>query len=129
MTFQTVADLRSDLATTLAADLGTYTNGISRIWVYPPSPPAANSEGIECLIQREPEGSFRGSSGNQAKDFREWVVRLINYSADGNLSSAISKIKKHYTLRSPPTYIPPTDAVFEQYVIRIFDPILINRGE
>ena len=126
--FITVADLRSDLATTLSAELGTYENGLARIWVYPPQPPSGNSEGIECLIQRQPEGSFRGSSGNQVKDFREWFIRLVNYSSDGSLSAAIDKIKARYTLRSPPVYIPPTAETFEQYTFRIFDPILINRG-
>lgn len=126
--FATVKDLRDSLATLLDADLGTYENGIKRIWVYPPQPPAANGEGLECMIQRQPVGDIRSSSGGQRKDFREWIVTLINYSDDASLSSAAEKIKANYLFPrgSPPQYSPPTPETFEQVIFRILDPILIN---
>ena len=126
--FVTVKDLRDSLADLLDSDLGTYSNGIKRIWVAPPSAPPSNGEGLECIIQRQPAGAIRNSSGRQKKDFREWLVTLVNYADDASLSVAAEKVKANYTFPrgSPPFYQPPTAETFEQISFQIYDPILIN---
>lgn len=124
--FTTVAELRASLAALIAADLGTFGNGIPRIWVRPPDPPAGTAEGLECIIQRISAGKVRGSSGRQKKDFRLWIVTLTNYADDGSMASATEKIKATYTILDEPRYTPPTDKNYESISFKIFDPILIN---
>ena len=124
--FATVSDLRGSLAALLNTELGTFENGIKRIWVRPPDPPAGVAEGLECIIQRIPAGPIRGSSGGQKKDLRRWVVTLTNYAEDGAMAAATDKIKATYTLATAPRYVPPTDKNYESISFQIFDPTLIN---
>lgn len=124
--FTTVADLRTALTTLLSAELGEFGNGIPRIWVKPPDPPAGTASGLECIIQRVSEGEVLGSSGGQKKDMRRWVVTLTNYADDGSLDAATQKIKGAYPFFRQPRYTPATDKNYESIKFYLFDPILIN---
>jgi hypothetical protein len=126
--FTTVADLRSALTTLLAADLGTFGNGIPRIWVKPPDPPAGTASGLECIIQRVPEGMPKGSSGRQKYYPRRWIVTLTNYADDGSMANAAQKIHSSEDLvfYREPRITPATDKNYESIKFYLFDPILIN---
>ena len=126
--FSTVKDLRDFLATLIADDLGEFGNGAQRIWVRPPDPPAGVASGLECIIQRSPEGELSGSSGGQKKDFREWIVSLTNFAGDGSLNSATEKIKSsdRIVFAKRPRYTPPSEDNYESIKFYVFDPTLLN---
>lgn len=126
--FNNVSNLRNFLATLLADDLGEFGNGIARIWVQPPNPPGGTESGLECIIQRTPETELKGSSGNQKKDLRRWVVTLTNFADDGSLDSAMEKIKasNSVVLFREPRYTPPSTENYESVRLELFDPILLT---
>ena len=125
--FNSVADLRAFLETLLADDLGTFSNGLNRIWVTPPQPPAGIGEGLECIIQRTPETEVRGSSGGQKKDFRRWIVTLTNFSDDDSLDSASQKIKASSRLvfYREPEYTPAAARNYESFTFHLIDTVLL----
>lgn len=128
--FNTVTDLRDYLATLLSAELGTFGNGIARIWIKPPSPPAGISSGLECIIQRTTEGPRRERSENQIYHERIFVFSLINFADSTTFNVAVEKVKASSRLtfwsRRDPRYSPATPDSYEQITFYCFDPIMIN---
>lgn len=129
MTQFTGADaLRDYLANLLAAELGQFDNGIPRIWITPPRPPAGSEESLECLIMRTPRSTVSGSSGRQKKDLRRWEVSLVNYADDLTLHNALEKLKASDRLvfDGVPLYTPASTQNFESVRLSFFDPIMLT---
>lgn len=130
--FASVVELRDYLAGLLSAELGTFGNGIARIWIKPPSPPAGVSSGLECIIQRTPTGQLNNSSASQRYHERVFTVSLINFADDTTFDTAVTKVKQSERLtfwnRRDPRYRPSTEDSYEQIDFFLFDPIMINRS-
>lgn len=126
--FAAAADLRDYLTTLLTNELGQFDNGMPRIWIKPPHPPAGSAASLECIITRSPQSIVRGSSGGQKKDLRRWVFSLVNYADDTKLHTATEKIKSsdRLVLANPPSYTPPNTQNFESISFEIFDPIMLT---
>lgn len=120
-----VADLRKILTTLLAAELGTYTNGLPSVWVYGSSsqPPSA-SNGLECLIKETPDFAAKTTSAGSKYKPQQWEILLRNWAKNSSLPAAIAKIEQRLMVLRY-THIPATSDVLEQSRIVIFDPIVI----
>lgn len=129
--FATVKELRDYVANLIAAELGTFGNGIARIWVKPSDPPAGVASGLECIIQRTPTGDVSNRSAGQKYFGRVWSLSLINYGNDGKLADAAEKIRASQRLtfynRRNTRYLPPTEDNYEQTEFFIFDPVQLNQ--
>ena len=122
----TVAELRTKLATLLAAELGVYKNGCPSIWVAGSAqdPPSA-SDGLECLIGQVPMGPAQSSSGGQRYKPQQWVITLKNFRKSSNLVKSLRKIEINFVVHRY-SHTPFTATTFEQARIVVFAPITIN---
>lgn len=121
-----IADLNIKLRSLLTPELGTYSNGALSIWAYGSSnPPPSASNGLECLIRQVPLGYAKSSSAGQKYKVQEWEIYLKNYKKDLNMSKAIVKIEKTFSVIQV-THMPYTSDAIEQARILIKDPVIFQ---
>ena len=121
-----IADLNIKLRSLLTPELGTYSNGALSIWAYGSSnPPPSVSNGLECLIRQVPLGYAKSSSAGQKYKVQEWEIYLKNYKKDLNMSKAIVKIEKAFSVIQV-THMPYTSDAIEQARILIKDPVVFQ---
>lgn len=102
-TVRTVKDLRDQIATLLAPELGTFSNGVAAIYVEEPVVPGNLSPtGLQCIIDRYSQ-PVTGS-------LYRWTVTLTQFDKSPagmvKLDSAIAKLRyrfpRHWFGHSPP---------------------------
>jgi hypothetical protein len=121
-----LAELNTKLRALLTPELGTYSNGSLSIWAYGSSnPPPSVSNGLECLIRQVPLGYAKSSSAGQKYKIQEWEIYLKNYKKDLNLSKAIIKIEKSFSVIQV-VHMPYSLDTIEQARILIKDPIVFQ---
>jgi hypothetical protein len=121
-----VFELRTELATLLANDLGKYRNNQPSIWVYgSSSQPPSQGDGLECLIKEQPSVAAKASSGGQKIKYQKWEILLRNWTKSSKLSLAIQKIEKRFVVSSY-NHLPALESFLEQAKVYIFDPIILN---
>jgi hypothetical protein len=116
--------LRTFLLGVLSDDLGVYTNNQVSIWVYgADSNPPSSSNGLECLIMKQPLSPSQSMSGGIKYKPQLWQIVLKNYATSNKLVRAISKIETRLVVKNY-RYMPATNDIIEQANLSVFNPIV-----
>ena len=123
----TVEELKAQLIEALGETLGRYrsSTGVDEaaVWIRPPLPPREwTCDGIEIVINRDPERNQVNptSSGYLNDDY--WVLRLTQWDRTKSTRAAIELIQRSLQGVQAPSVKEADDLSYEQALLQIYDP-------
>lgn len=123
--YQTVRELRDDLAELLATELGKFPNNLPAIWVEDRQSRTV-SDGVAVIIQDDfVPFTTRARMGHQSDTSGEWVVVLRSFGTEEQFRTAKEKMRVlPHSMRETP--LPYREGVVRQVTFRIQATITRN---